>query len=89
MKQSIKTECSSCSGTGVYVGFAEAKGTAVICLYCDGTGACTIEYTPFTSLKKRKGVATVSRSRGTFIGTGVGAYGSSVSYEDFLKGKRP
>lgn len=89
MKQSVKAECSSCGGTGVYVGFAEAKGTGVVCLNCDGTGERTIEYTPFTGLKKREGVATVSRSKGTFIAAGVGAYGASVSYEDFLKGKRP
>lgn len=89
MKQSVKTECSSCSGTGVYVGFAEAQGTGVVCLNCDGTGARNVEYTPFTGLKRRDGVRTVSRSKGTFIGTGIGAYGSSVSYEEFLKGKRP
>ena len=81
MKQSVKAECSSCSGTGVYVGFAEPKGTAVVCLNCDGTGERTIEYNSFTGLKRREGVHTVSRSKGSFIATGVGAYGSSVSYE--------
>jgi len=89
MKQSVKAECSACSGTGVYVSFAEAKGTAVVCLNCDGTGERGIEYTPFTGLKRREGVRTVSRSRGSLIATGVGAYGGSISYEDFLKGKRP
>ena len=89
MKQSIKVECGPCGGTGIYCGFAEPKGTGVICLGCDGTGCATIEYNPFTGLKPRSGVKTVSRSRGTFIATGVGAAGASISYEEFLNGKRP
>jgi hypothetical protein len=85
----VESECGSCGGTGVYRGFAEPAGVGVVCLNCDGTGERTIEYTPFTGLKKREGVRTVSRSRGSFIATGVGAYGSSVTYEEFLNGKRP
>lgn len=30
--------CKSCDGTGLYVGFAEKEGCAVICHYCKGTG---------------------------------------------------
>ena len=73
----------------MYCGFAEPQGTGVVCLGCNGTGCDTIEYTPFTSLKKRSGVRTVTRSRGTFIGTGIGPVGNSVTYEEFLSGKRP
>lgn len=85
----VKVECSSCGGSGVYCGFAEPKGTGVVCVYCDGTGGKTISYKPFEGLKKREGVRTVRRSAGTFIGTGVGPVGSSVSYDEFLNGKRP
>lgn len=27
----IKQECSACNGTGLYVGFAEKDGAAVVC----------------------------------------------------------
>jgi len=86
---SVQAECSSCGGTGVYCGFAEPKGTGVVCLSCDGTGCRTIEYKPFTGLKTRTGVHTVRRSQGTFIATGIGPTGGSVSYDEFLKGKKP
>ena len=89
MKQSVQAECSSCGGTGIYCGFAEAKGTGVVCLNCDGTGCCTIEYTPFSGIKKRSNVNTVYRSRGTFIATGVGSTGNGITYAEFLSGKRP
>lgn len=85
----IQTECGSCGGTGVYCGFAEPKGVGVVCLGCNGTGCATVEYKEFTGLKKRKGVDTVRLSRGTFIATGVGPAGSSVTYQEFLDGKRP
>lgn len=85
----VKAECSSCGGTGVYCGFAEPKGTGVVCLNCDGTGCSTIKYKPFTGLKRRTGVEKVMLSRGTFIMTGVGPAGSSVTYEEFMSGKRP
>jgi hypothetical protein len=85
----VKAECGSCSATGVYCGFAEPKGTGVVCLNCDGSGWVDIEYTPFSVLKRRKGVDTVKRSRGSFIVTGVGPVGDSVSYEEFFNGKKP
>lgn len=85
----IETECSSCSGTGVYRGFAEPPGVAVVCLNCSGTGKRELEYTPFTGLKRRDGVKTVQRSRGSLIIAGVGPHGGSITYEEFLKGKRP
>lgn len=89
MIQKIETECSSCRGTGVYRGFAEPQGVGVLCLNCDGSGCRTMEYTPFTGLKRRDDVRTVQRSRGSLIFAGVGPTGNSVSYEEFLSGKRP
>lgn len=85
----VQAECSSCRGTGIYRGFAEPEGVGVICLYCDGTGCREVEYTPFTGRKTRNDIRTVQRSRGNFIGTGVGPAGNSVTYQDFLNGKVP
>lgn len=87
--ESVKAECSSCRGTGLYQGFCEAKGTAVVCLGCDGTGCATISYEPFVKRKGKKGIKEVFRSRGTFIATGVGGHGESVTYAEFQKGKMP
>lgn len=89
MKQKVEAECSSCRGTGIYRGFAEPQGVGVVCLDCDGTGCRAIEYTPFTGLKRRDDVRTVQRSRGSLIFAGVGPTGNSVSYEEFLRGKKP
>lgn len=35
----LKIYCRRCGGTGLYSGFAEPEGVAVICLGCDGSGA--------------------------------------------------
>lgn len=85
----VEAECTSCSGTGIYHGFAEPKGVGVVCLTCDGTGRREIEYVPFTGLKKRNDIQTVQRSRGSLIFAGVGPTGNAVSYDEFLNGKRP
>lgn len=85
----IDSECSSCSGTGLYCGFAEPKGTAVVCLGCNGTGCKKILYNPFTGRKPKNGVHTVRLSRGSLLATGVGPAGNSISYQDFVAGKFP
>lgn len=85
----IAIQCESCEGTGVYRGFAEGEGEGVVCINCRGTGCRELSYTPFTKRKRRKDVKTVSISRGTFIGIGVGPVGNSVSYSEFLEGRMP
>lgn len=85
----IQIECTRCDGTGLYCGFAEPKGVAVVCLSCKGTGCEEYHYTPFTGRKPRRGVQTVQLSRGTFIGTGVGPGGKAVTYAEFCEGKMP
>jgi hypothetical protein len=85
----IEAECSSCGATGLYSGFAEPKGVAVVCVTCGGTGKETITYTPFTKRKERKGIKTVRLSKGTFIVTGVGPTGRAISYAEFEAGKMP
>lgn len=85
----IEVRCPDCGGTGVYHGFAEPEGVGVVCLGCGGSGAKKLTYTPFTGRERRNGIKVVRRSRGTFIATGVGPNGSSVTYEEFLNGKMP
>lgn len=47
-QQTLDTQCPSCSGTGLYIGYAEHNGAAVVCGKCQGTGNFQISYTPFT-----------------------------------------
>jgi hypothetical protein len=85
----LRIECHSCRATGLYSGMCEPEGIAVICLRCNGTGFQLMEYKPFIEIKPAHGVKWVQRSRGSFIGTGVGPVGDRISYADFKKGKRP
>ena len=91
----IKASCSACGATGIYRGFAESKGVGVICCTCGGEGFTTKEegdVAPnrrFAERKHRDDVERVHWSRGSFIGTGVGPTEHSVSYGEFLAGKRP
>jgi len=88
-KVCVNTECDSCGGTGVYHGFCEAEGEAVVCLRCDGTGCAKIYYMPFTKRKNRRGINTIRLSRGGFLATDVGGFGDSITYTEFKKGKMP
>jgi hypothetical protein len=85
----VEAECSSCDGTGLYQGFCEAEGTAVVCIGCKGTGKMVLTLKPFTKRKGLRGVLWVHKSRGSFIATGVGPQESRVSYKEFQKGKMP
>lgn len=82
---SVIAECGPCGGTGLYCGFAEPKRTAVICHGCNGTGAVTLTWKPYTGRKRRKNVSTIRLSRGTFLPTGVGPYGPTMTYDEFEK----
>ncbi len=85
----VKVECSTCGGTGIYHGFAEPEGVGVVCLTCVGTGEAELKYTPFTGRKECMNIHTIRQSRGTHIATGVGPTGASVTYKEFLAGKLP
>lgn len=89
MIEKIKTECIKCNGTGLYIGFAEPKGTAVVCMQCTGTGCDEINFKPFTRRKDRRGIQKISQSRGSFLGTGVGTTGKYITYQEFKQGKMP
>jgi hypothetical protein len=92
----IIAECTQCGATGLYRGFAEPKGVAVVCLGCKGSGSFVIKHrpntivqcTPFTKRKERQDVQTVHRSAGTFF-MSCGPSSGSISYEEFKAGRLP
>jgi len=84
-----EAECGACGGTGLYNGMCEPEGVAVVCLRCRGTGCEVITWTAFEGRKPSRGIKTVQRSRGSFIGTGVGPVGKSITYKEFKEGKMP
>jgi hypothetical protein len=55
----IVIQCPSCKGTGLYKGFAEKDGAAVVCHTCQGTGKTDFSYEEFTGRKEREGVNRV------------------------------
>lgn len=63
----IQTECQPCSGTGLYCGFAEPEGTAVICHGCGGSGAATIRYKKYTGRKRKRNVQRVMGDGGLWM----------------------
>lgn len=87
--ETIRIECKDCGATGLYGGFAEPRGTAVVCLTCSGSGCQEISFKPFIKRKEKSGIRTVRRSIGSFIGTGVGPTGGSITYQEFQQGKMP
>ena len=87
--ETLKTECSSCRGTGLYSGMCEGDGVAVVCITCAGTGCETISYKPFERRRGKQGIHTVRRSRGSFISAGVGPVGNPITYQEFQAGKMP
>lgn len=36
--ETVKLKCHDCGGTGLYEGFMEGKGEAVVCISCGGRG---------------------------------------------------
>lgn len=96
-EEKVQVQCGSvpgqrgCDGSGLYRGFAEKEGEAVICLYCKGTGGVEVDpklalaCDPYIGRKHKDGVRTVSRSRGAFVAFGIGATGPRMTYEEFLK----
>jgi hypothetical protein len=59
--------------------------TPVVCIQCSGTGAMRLNYESYTGRVYKSGVRVVHFSRGSFIGTGVGATGNAMTYEEFQR----
>lgn len=80
----LKAECRSCSGTGLYSGMCEGKGKAVICGTCEGTGCEQICYRQYVGRVRRRDIKTVKASAGPSLITGLGGIGSEMTYKEFL-----
>lgn len=87
-------KCKACKGTGLYVGFAEKDGAAVVCHDCDGTGKYHFryEYEEFTRKVPANNVKWVFQTNpGIGVGEGEGFKFSDfggMSYEDWKSGKK-
>jgi hypothetical protein len=96
-----KIVCTSCGGTGLYVGMAEREGAAVVCHKCNGTGCFEHEfkYVLFEERVLRKDVKRVFKTscgyghsaidRTSKEGTVIEFSKAGVAYEDWLKGEKP
>ncbi len=62
-----KFECVACSGTGLYKGFAEPPGTAVICHTCSGKGYSDSGKVPFSGRKPKIGIQRVMCDGGLWM----------------------
>ncbi len=76
-----KIECRSCGATGLYKGFAEPKGTAVICSTCGGKGYVLQTGTLFSFVKKKEGIQRVLMDGGAWFARGHGD--KTISIEEF------
>ena len=78
-------ECSSCHGTGLYVGFAEGSGAGVVCFHCKGTGKFVqyFEYTEFTGRKSNPKVTRVYQVNPGISVDGTGIVPGGVSVEEW------
>jgi hypothetical protein len=65
----VEIECPDCGGTGLYIGFAEGDGTAVVCSRCNGSGKKTLNYKPF--VKRNSPPKKVMKVFKTNIGYGL------------------
>ena len=79
---SITVECRTCKATGLYAGFAERDGAAVVCLECDGKGYKVLKGTPFTERKKRCDIVRVFPLTGIVVTPEIKG---GVTYEEFLQ----
>lgn len=82
-QQIVRANCPACGTTGLYQGFCESEGEAVICVRCGGTGCIELRYEPYAGRKRKRGVKTIRHSRGSFIATGVGGTGTAMTYREF------
>ena len=87
MKHKIEFDeiCKSCSGTGIYKGFAELEKVGVICHTCKGTGChhVRIEYEDFIKKIRRDDInSVVEVNPGIGISDDINEFGG-MSYQDW------
>lgn len=76
-----KFECNSCGATGLYKGFAEPKGTAVVCSTCGGKGYISNGKTIFSGVKKKDGISRVFYDNGMWFARSENA--PTISIQEF------
>ena len=76
MTVTVKQECPSCHGTGLYQGFCEGPGKAVVCHGCSGRGWSLYTYKEFTGRKYKRGIRIIQESRG-------GGNNPEMTYKEF------
>ena len=89
----VQASCPSCRGTGLYCGFAEPKGTAVVCNICNGSGAVdkildssnnsTYNYERYLGRKTRTDISNVLGDGGLWMTRGENPIG--ISYAEFCR----
>lgn len=80
MSETVKIECGACGSTGLYKGFAEPAGTAVICNQCGGKGYK--EAKPFTGRRRKEGIQRVMVDGGLWF-MRTGSNPQTISIEEF------
>jgi hypothetical protein len=83
-----KRNCNACQASGVYRGFAETKGFAIVCAYCEGKGWIWEEIEEFTERKVRTDIQFVGYQpqHGYRRSTENTPH---ISYAEFLAGQFP
>lgn len=79
MTITVKHECGSCRGTGLYSGMGESEGAAIVCHHCKGLGFRVSEFIEFTGRKELPNVVRVYQAN---PGIKIGA-GNGFELEDF------
>jgi len=87
-KITLDSECPDCGGTGLYSGFAEPEGTAVICHSCKGTGCKKISYVLFTGRKRKDGIKKVLLDGGLWMMRSKDNPPKSISAEEFYDNRK-
>jgi len=88
--KAVDRVCESCQGSGLYVGFAERRGGAVVCSSCKGEGHYeeTFRWTEWKEGQKRVVKRDIKRVFATNPGIGIGegeleSTGQILKLEDF------
>ena len=77
----LQVECRVCGASGLYAGFGEVEGAAVVCRTCRGTGAEEIAVTPFTERRPKESVTRVyAANPGIVIAPRLGG---GISYDEW------
>lgn len=97
--KSIRIECPSCKGTGLYKGISERDNCAVICYNCNGKGFVDYKYNDFNGRKRRPDIERVFESSCGYVlssknctlpnGEVLHFENYGCTYEEWLNGAKP